>query len=152
MKRFIVLSGLAIIVSFATGCSRKPAQTGPPPPEVLVTIVKPQDVPRVLERVATLDGFINANINAQVQGYIVSRDYQEGGVVKKGDLLFQIDSRPFEAALAQAKGTLAKDKANQVKADADEKRAFDLFKKKVISDKERDTAIAAAGSSRANVE
>ena len=76
-------------------------------------------MPRVLERVATLDGFINANINAQVQGYIVSRDYQEGSVVKKGDLLFQIDPRPFEAALAQAKGTLAKDQANQVKADAD---------------------------------
>jgi len=109
-------------------------------------------VPRVLERVATLDGFINANINAQVQGYITSRDYEEGSVVKKGDLLFQIDPRPFEAALAQAKGTLAKDKANQVKADADEKRALDLFKKKVISDQERDTAIAAAGANRANVE
>ena len=124
----------------------------PPPPEVLVTTVTPQDVPRVLERVATLDGFINANINAQVQGYIISRDYKEGSVVKKGDLLFQIDPRPFEAALAQAKGTLAKDKANQVKAYADEKRAHDLFKKKVISDQERDAAIAAAGSSRANVE
>ena len=117
-----------------------------------MTTVTPQDVPRVLERVATLDGFINANINAQVQGYIVSRDYQEGSVVKKGDLLFQIDPRPFEAALAQAKGTLAKDKANQVKADADEKRAMDLFNKKVISDQERDTAIAAADSTRANVE
>ena len=117
-----------------------------------MTTVEPRDVPRVLERVATLDGFINANINAQVQGYIVSRDYQEGSVVKKGDLLFQIDPRPFEAALAQAKGTLAKDKANQVKADADEKRALDLFKKKVISDQERDTAIAAAQSSRANIE
>src|SRR5256714_2655153 len=143
---------LAVGVSFATGCSRKAPQPGPPPPEVLVTTVKPQDVPRVLERVATLDGFINANINAQVQGYIVSRDYQEGSVVKKGDLLFKIDSRPFEAALAQAKGTLARDKANQVKGDADEKRALDLFKKKVISDQERDTAIASAGSSRANVE
>jgi membrane fusion protein, multidrug efflux system len=142
----------AISISFSCACSRKPAQTAPPPPEVLVTTVRPQDVPRVLERVATLDGFINANINAQVQGYIVSRDYTEGSVVKKGDLLFQIDSRPYEAALAQAKGTLAKDKANQVKADADEKRALDLFKKKVISDQERDTAIAAAGSSRANVE
>src|SRR5437762_1928458 len=143
---------LAIGVSFATGCSRKAPQPGPPPPEVLVTTVKPQDVPRVLERVATLDGFINANINAQVQGYIVSRDYQEGGVVKKGDLLFQIDSRPYEAALAQAKGTLAKDKANQVKADADEKRAMDLFNKKVISDQERDTAIAAAQAGRANIQ
>src|SRR5437667_5724205 len=140
-----------LIVLFA-GCSRKPAQVAPNAPEVLVTTVTPRDVPRVLERVATLDGFINANINAQVQGYIISRDYTEGSVVKKGDLLFQIDPRPFEAALAQAKGTLAKDKANQVKGDADEKRAIDLFNKKVISDQERDTAIAAAGSSRANVE
>src|SRR5437870_11219761 len=146
------LPALLIFLVCCTACSRKPAQTGPPPPEVLVTTVTARDVPRILERVATLDGFINANINAQVQGYIVSRDYQEGSLVKKGDLLFQIDPRPFEAALAQAKGTLAKDQANQVKADADERRAIDLFKKKVISDQERDTAIAAAGSSRANVE
>jgi RND family efflux transporter MFP subunit len=152
MKPVICVVWLLIAVSFLNACSRKPAQTAPPPPEVLVTTVQPQDVPRVLERVATLDGFINANINAQVQGYIISRDYTEGSIVKKGDLLFQIDPRPFEAALAQAKGTLAKDKANQAKSDADEKRALDLFNKKVISDQERDTAIAAAGSNRANVE
>src|SRR5213594_2921796 len=152
MKRSTLVGTLLILLSSLLSCSRKPAQTAPPPPEVLVTTVRPQDVPRVLERVATLDGFINANINAQVQGYIVSRDYKEGSVVKKGDLLFQIDPRPFEAALAQAKGTLAKDKANLAKAEADEKRAVDLFNKKVISDQERDTAIAAAGSSRANVE
>jgi len=145
-------AALLIFLVFSTACSRKPAQTGPPPPEVLVTTVAPRDVPRVLERVATLDGFVNANINAQVIGYIISRDYQEGNVVKKGDLLFQIDPRPFDAALAQAKGTLAKDQANAVKADADEKRAIDLFNKKVISDQERDTAVAAAGSTRANVE
>src|SRR5438132_13177202 len=152
MNQLTVLGALLIYLSFATGCSRKPAQAPVNAPEVLVTTVTPQDVPRVLERVATLDGFINANINAQVQGYIISRDYQEGSVVKKGDLLFQIDPRPFEAALAQAKGTLAKDQANQAKADADEKRAMDLFNKKVISDQERDTATAAAGSSRANVQ
>src|ERR1700726_4663167 len=152
MKR---LTAVAIVLGFVflpAGCSRKQKQIAPNAPEVLVTTVAPQDVPRVLERVATLDGFINANINAQVQGYIISRDYQEGSVVKKGDLLFQIDPRPFEAALAQANGTLAKDRANQVKADADQKRAMDLFNKKVISDQERDTAIAAAGSSKANVE
>jgi RND family efflux transporter MFP subunit len=146
------VSGALLFILLFAGCSRKPAQSGPPAPEVLVTTVVPKDVPWILERVATLDGFINANINAQVQGYIVSRDYQEGSVVKKGDLLFQIDPRPFEAALAQAKGTLAKDKANQVKADADKKRAMDLFNKKVISDQERDTATAAADSTRANVE
>jgi RND family efflux transporter MFP subunit len=149
--RVLAFSALLMLVPFA-GCSRKTTQAGPAAPEVLVTTVTPKDVPRVLERVATLDGFINANINAQVQGYIVSRDYQEGSVVKKGDVLFQIDPRPFEAAQAQAKGTMAKDQANSVKADADEKRAIDLFNKKVISDQERDTAIAAAGSSKANVE
>jgi RND family efflux transporter MFP subunit len=152
MKWLSVRAALLILVLFCLSCSRKMAPAAPNAPEVLVTTVTPRDVPRVLERVATLDGFINANINAQVQGYIVSRDYQEGSVVKKGDLLFQIDPRPFEAALAQAKGTLAKDKANQVKADADEKRAMDLFNKKVISDQERDTATAAAQAGRANIE
>src|SRR5437588_11247339 len=117
MRRISLVSGVLICSSLFVACSRKPAQTAPPPPDVLVTTVKPEDVLRVLERVATLDGLINANINAQVQDYIVSRDYQEGGVVKKGDLLFQIEPRPFEDALELAKGTLAKDKANQVKTD-----------------------------------
>jgi RND family efflux transporter MFP subunit len=152
MKKFAALTTVLILGSLLLGCSRKAAPAGPAAPEVLVTTVVPKDVPRILERVATLDGFINANINAQVQGYIVSRDYQEGSLVKKGDLLFQIDPRPFEAALAQAKGNLAKDQANLAKADADEKRALDLFNRKVISDQERDTAVAAAGSSRANVQ
>ena len=152
MQRFLAIGAASVCVLLVSSCSRKAPQAAPAAPEVLVTTVQPHDVPRVLERVATLDGFINANINAQVQGYIVSRDYQEGSVVKKGDLLFHIDPRPFEAALAQAKGTLAKDKANQVKADADEKRAMDLFNKKVTSDQERDTAIAAAHASRANIE
>jgi RND family efflux transporter MFP subunit len=152
MSRIVLVTAVLICGSLFVGCSRKPAQTAAAAPEVLVTTVTPHDVPRVLERVATLDGFINANINAQVQGYIISRDYHEGSVVKKGDVLFHIDPRPFQAALAQAGGALARDKANQVKTDADEKRAMDLFKRKVISDQERDTAIAAAGSSRANVE
>jgi membrane fusion protein (multidrug efflux system) len=152
MNRFLVVGAALTCGLLVSSCSRTAPQAGPAAPEVLVTTVQRRDVPRVLERVATLDGFINANINAQVQGYIISRDYKEGSVVKKGDLLFQIDPRPFEAALAQAKATLAKDQANQAKADADEKRALDLFNKKVISDQERDTAIAAARSSGANVQ
>src|ERR1700757_1159950 len=132
MRTPLILGG-TLIALLISGCSRKPPQVAPSAPEVLVTTVQPKDVPRVLERVATLDGFINANINAQVQGYIVSRDYKEGSIVKKGDLLFQIDPRPFEAALAQAKGTLARDQANLAKAEADEKRARDLFEKKVMS-------------------
>ena len=109
-------------------------------------------MPVVKESVATLDGFINANINAQVQGYLISRNYKEGSVVKKGDLLFQIDPRPFEAALAQAKATLARDKVMQLKASADQTRAMQLFVQKVLSAQERDAAIAAAESNKANVE
>jgi len=148
----VTFAALLIFLVFPTACSRKPAQTGPPPPEVLVTTVTPRDVPRILERVATLDGFINANINAQVSGYIISRDYKEGSVVKKGDLLFRIDSRPFDAALAQAKANLAKAQATQAKGDADEKRAIDLFNNKVTSPQERDTALQAAAAARADTQ
>src|SRR5437764_8854088 len=145
-------AALLIFLVFPTACSRKPAQTGPPPSEVLVTTVTPRDVPRILERVATLDGFINANINAQVSGYIISRDYKEGSATKKGDLLFRIDSSPFDAALAPAKANLAKAQATQAKADADEKRAIDLFNNKVTSPQERDTALQAAAAARADTQ
>jgi membrane fusion protein (multidrug efflux system) len=113
VKRLPII--LTVLLS-AAGCSRKPAQVAPTAPEVLVTTVKPQDVPAVKERVATLDGLVNATITARVSGHIVSQNYKEGTVVKKGDLLFQIDPRPFEEALAQAKATLAKAQANRLKA------------------------------------
>ena len=142
---------LIILATCLTACSRKTQQAGPPPPTVVVATVAPHDVPVVKEGVATLDGFINANINAQVQGYIISRDYKEGSVVKKGDSLFQIDPRPFEAALAQAKANLEKDKAMQFKTSADQTRAMQLFVEKVISAQERDAATAAAASNKANV-
>jgi membrane fusion protein (multidrug efflux system) len=142
---------LIILATCLAACSRK-EQAGPPPPTVVVATVTQRDVPVVKEGVATLDGFINANINAQVQGYLISRNYKEGSVVKKGDLLFQIDPSPFEAALAQAKATLAKDKAMLLKASADQSRAMQLFVQKVLSAQERDAAIAAAESNKASVE
>jgi RND family efflux transporter MFP subunit len=142
----------ALLLGIASGCSRKAEQVAPPPPEVLVTTVTPRDMPVVHEAVATLEGFVTANINAQVQGYIISRDYKEGSVVKKGDLLFQIDPRPFQAALDQAKGNLAIAQANFTKADADVKRAMNLFRQKVISDQERDTYINSASSTKANIQ
>jgi len=143
---------LIILTTCLTACSRKAEQAGPPPPTVVVATVTQRDVPVIKEGVATLDGSINANINAQVQGYIVSRDYKEGSGVKKGDLLFRIDPRPFEASLAQAKATLAKDRAMQLKASADQMRAMQLFMGKVISAQERDAAVAAAESNKANVD
>jgi membrane fusion protein, multidrug efflux system len=142
----------ALLLGIASGCSRKPEQVAPQPPEVLVTTVTPRDMPVVHEGVATLEGFSTANINAQVQGYLISQNYKDGSVVKKGDLLFQIDPRPFQAALDQAKGNLAVAQSNQIKADADVKRAMNLFKEKVISDQERDTYINSASSTKANVQ
>src|SRR6476469_6548336 len=113
---------LIMLATCLAACSRK-EQAGPPPATVMVASVTRRDVPVVKEGVATLDGFINANINAQVQGYLISRNYKEGSVVKKGALLFQIDPRPFEAALAQAKANLDRDKAMQFKTSADQARA-----------------------------
>ena len=141
-----------LIAFFSSACSRHPDHALPNAPEVLVTAVKGEDVPVIKERIATLDGLVNATIAARVAGHIVSQSYREGSVVKKGDLLFQIDPRPFEEALAQAKATLAKAKASRAKADADEKRAMDLFSKKVISSQERDTAFEAAEAGKADVE
>ena len=141
-----------LLLGLSNGCSRKPTQVGPPPPEVIVATVMSQDIAVEREGVATLEGFITATINAQMQGYLISRDYKEGRVVKKGDLLFQIDPRPYEAALAQAQGNLATAGANQVKSKADVQRAIKLFEGKVISDQERDTSINAASVGKANVQ
>ena len=152
MARLALFGAMLMCASLIAGCSRKAPPTGPGAPEVLVTTVAPRDVPRVLERVATLDGLVNANISARVSGHIVSQNYQEGSVVKKGDLLFQIDPRPFEQAYQQAKANLAKAQASQMKSDADEKRALDLFAKKVVSPQERDSALQAAAAGRADVE
>src|SRR5437868_15546233 len=115
MHRPFALSALLICGLLIDSCSKKPAQAPVSAPEVLVRTVQPRDVPRVVERVATLDGFINANINSQVQGYIICRGCHEGCVVKKGDVLFQIDPRQFEADVAQAEGALARDRANLVR-------------------------------------
>src|SRR5437667_751393 len=152
MKRLTVVTAVLILVSLPLACSRKKSNGSPAAPEVLVTTVKPQHGPAVTERVTTLDGFVNAIITARVSGHIVSQNYQEGTVVKKGDLLFQIDPRPFEEALAQAKATLAKAQATRWKAEQDEKRAMDLFNKQVISAAERDAALQAAAAGKADVE
>ena len=77
------------------------------PPEVEVVQVEQKDVPVYGEWIGTLDGFDNTDVRAQVTGYLLEQGYQEGAFVKKGQLLFQIDPRPFQAALDQAEGQLA---------------------------------------------
>jgi RND family efflux transporter MFP subunit len=147
-KNVFAVTILSLSLIFGAGCSKKSDNASAGPPEVLVTEVTRKDEPITEEWVATLDGFVNASISALVSGHLISQNYKEGTAVKNGDLLFQIDPRPFEEALVQAKGTLAKDEAARIKAEEDEKRELDLFNRKVISQQERDAALQAAESSK----
>jgi len=130
------------------GCG-KSAPPAPPPPEVLVTEVKQQDVPIYNEYVGQLDASVNATIESRVQGYLVSQNYKEGQLVKKSDVLFQIDRRPFEAALAQAKAAFLQADASAKQAEMNAQRATDLFQRKVSSEQERDNAVQSAAAARA---
>jgi RND family efflux transporter MFP subunit len=134
--RTCLAKALSIAVAFSfSACEKKTAHTEapPPPPEVLVTAVVKGDVPTIGEWVGTLDGDENADIRARVTGYLQKKAYQEGSYVKEGDLLFEIDPRPFEAALAEAKSQLDQAKAIQLATQADFERNQELFDKKVIS-------------------
>ena len=141
-----------IFAALLTSCSHKPAQVGPAAPEVLITTITPKDVPVVKECVATLNGFVNANISPRVSGHIISQNYKEGSVVKKGDLLFQLDPRPFEDALAQARAKLSRDEATKAKAEEDQRRFLELFAKGAMSAQDRDTAVQNAKTSNADTQ
>src|SRR5258705_13299919 len=109
----------------AAGCKKRPSAP-PPPPVVEVAEVQPQDVPIYHDWIGTLDGLVNAQIRAQVSGYLLAQNYREGDLVKKGDLMFQIDQRPFQAALDQAKGQLVQAEAHLGKTELDVKRLAPL--------------------------
>jgi len=99
---------LVAILFTTTGCSNQTSgATAPAPVDVEVVQVEQRDVPIYSEWIGTLDGFVNADIKAEVSGYLLEQAYQEGSFVKKGQLLFQIDPRPFQAALDLAKGQFA---------------------------------------------
>src|SRR2546426_6889109 len=151
----LVLSAMLCL----TGCKGNPQATPPPPPTVEVVAVKQADVPIYHEWIGVLDGLVNAHIRAQVTGYLVSQNYREGDPIKKGDLLFEIDRRPFKAALDQAKGQLAQAEARRGKTALDVKRYAPLVKDKAISQEEYDDAVqanleaeAAVMSAKAQVE
>ena len=142
----------AALVLLLAGCSPKTAPHKPGPPTVLVAPPKQEDTPIYDEFVGTLDGSVNASIEARVQGYLTSQDYKEGTAVKKDALLFQIDPRPFAAALAQAKAALAQAQAAQKQAELTAGRNVDLFNHKAISDQERDNAVQAAAAAKAQTD
>jgi RND family efflux transporter MFP subunit len=149
----------AVIALALTGCQTQKAAPAPPPPEVVVTPVVQKDVPLYSEWVATLDGFDNAQIQPQVTGYIVAQTYREGSPVRKGQVLFEIDPRPFQAVLDQAKAQLAQSQAQLGKTKLDVDRDTPLAKERAIAQSQMDNdvqanlaAMASVKSSEAQVE
>jgi RND family efflux transporter MFP subunit len=126
-KRYLLIGGvvglivLALIVR-AVRPSSKALGAQPSTPDVEVVQVEKKDVPIYAEWIGTLDGLVNADVRAQVTGYLLKQGYQEGAFVKQGQLLFQIDPRPFHAALDQAQGQLAQAQAALANAQAVQRR------------------------------
>ena len=150
--RFLnLLLGVSLLI--VAGCEeKKQAPAAAPPPEVAVVQVIQQDVPVYAEWIGTTDGLVNAKIRAQVTGYLLKQTYKEGTTVKKGDLLFEIDPRPFKAALDQAVAQLAIAKAKLGKTELDVKRYTPLARESAISQQELDDAVQANLAAKAGVQ
>ena len=147
----IRLSRLFLAVLVCLSCNKKPAPA-PPPLAVEVATVIQKDVPITKEWIGSLEGFVNADIRPQVTGYVLSQVYKEGTFVRRGDVLFEIDPRQFQAALDQAKGVLAQNEAALGKAKLDVARFTPLVAERAISQQELDNAVAAERQAQANVD
>ena len=150
-----VIASVILLSSLGCGKSEQPQAR---PPEVEVVRVEQKDVPIWNEWVGTLDGLVNAQIKPQVTGYLLRQTYKEGSFVRKGELLFEIDPRTFQAALdqtraqlANANGQLAQAEANQVKAQLDVNRFTPLAKEQAVSQQDLDNAIQGNVAAQAQV-
>jgi len=157
--RTVLTIALSLVLIFAVcGCNNKEHAVQGPPVVEFVT-VQQQDVPIITEWVGIMDGYVNAVIKPQVTGYLTRQLYREGELVKKGQALFEIDPRTFQAAYDQAVGSLEQAKANLVSqeatyitAKANLERVRPLAKRNAVSKKDLDDAVGQEASSRAAVE
>jgi RND family efflux transporter MFP subunit len=152
-KRYPLIGGILSLIVPAlivgAGCSSKTAQGAQPgTSDVEVVQVQKEDVPIYAEWIGTLDGLVNADVRAQVTGYLLKQGYQEGAFVKQGHLLFQIDPRPFQAALdqvqgqlAQAQAALANAKAVQRRTELDVERYRPLAEQQAASQQDLDNSV-----------
>jgi RND family efflux transporter MFP subunit len=163
--RKLVIAGVGVlfVVVLAVILAARPNPVSGAPPgasiDVQVVQVEQKDVPIYGEWIGTLDGLINADVRAQVTGYLQKQGYQEGAFVKKGQLLFEIDPRPFQAALDQAQGQLAQAKAAlanaiavQGRTDLDVKRYKPLAEEQAASQQDLDNAVQNNLAAMATVE
>jgi RND family efflux transporter MFP subunit len=150
----LTLAALAALVLTGPSCGRSkpPASASGPPVSVGVVKAIQRDVPVHTEWVATLEGYVNAQIQPQVSGYLISQNYKEGSYVHKGDVLFEIDPRPFQAALDQARGQLAEARAQLYLADVNVKRDTPLVKERAVAQSQLDAETAAQMQAHAAIQ
>jgi multidrug efflux system membrane fusion protein len=156
-KRFVAAAGLGLAVTLlAAGCSKKDPSAGAPPEAAPVTVasVARQDIPVEVRAIGHVEPFTTVDVKARVGGQVTRVGFREGQTVRKGDVLFQIDPRPYQAALAQARAQLARDRALARNAEEDVKRYTALVEKDYVTreqyDATRANAAAALASARAN--
>lgn len=147
----VFMAFVAVMNGIGHGDEKKTEAGNAPPPEVQVADVVEKSVPVYREYVATTDGMMNATILAQVQGYLIRQNYQEGSFVKKGTLLFEIDPRPFEADLEVAKAILARHQAVLTTARSTLNRILPLAAARAVSQKDKDDAVGRVQASEAEV-
>jgi RND family efflux transporter MFP subunit len=168
-----ILCAISLILLIFAGCSNGSSAGVPPPMDVEVAPVQQKDVPIYGEWIGTLDGLVNADIKAEVSGYLLKQNYIEGSLVQKGQLLFEIDPRPFQASLEQAQGQLAQAnggvgqanaqlaqaqaqvvvaEANQHRAQLDEDRYIPLAKQEAITQQDLDNATQSNLAAKAQVQ
>jgi len=154
MRRISIALVATVLLMSALGCSNgKVRAAGPPPPPVVeVAPVIQKDVPVQGEWVGTLEGYVNAQIQPEVSGYLIRQDYHEGALVKKDQLLFEIDPRPFQAVLDQAKGQLAQAEAQMANAELNVKRDIPEAQAHAIPQSQLDTDTQALLAAKASVE
>jgi membrane fusion protein (multidrug efflux system) len=144
----------AVLLLTGLGCSNGNVRAAapPPPPVVEVAPVLQKNVSLQGEWIGTLDGYVNAQIQPEVTGYLIRQDYREGALVKKGQLLFEIDPRPFHAVLDQAKGQLAQAEAQMANAELNVKRDIPEAQAHAIPQSQLDTDTQALLAAKASVE
>jgi membrane fusion protein (multidrug efflux system) len=146
-----MLGVLATVAALTAACE-KPAAVAPPPPEVYVTQVVQKDVPTYLDLVGQTEGSQDVDVRARVEGFLESMNFREGSFVRRGSLLYVIDAKPFEAALAAAKADKATAQARLEKANNDVARYTPLVAKQAVSQQELDNARAAQDAARSQVD
>ena len=151
-RTVVILGFFALSLLLLTACEKKEEKPKPGPPEVLATEVVQQDVPIFQEWVAQLNGPVNAEITPKVQGYLLKQDYQNGFFVKKGQLLFDLDPRQYEAAVEHAKAEVAVAQANLERVTADVQRDTPLAAQNAIPQKQLDTDLANQAAYKAEVQ